>query len=146
MERERRLLMGDDRRALMRRWFEEIWNQGRYEVVDELFHQDAIAHGLREGEQPLHGPEELKAFQLAFRAGFPDIHIDIDDLVVEDEKVAVRFTARATHRGEFFGVPATGRRINVSGMCLVRVRDGQMIEAWNQYDLFGLLRQIGAIP
>jgi steroid delta-isomerase-like uncharacterized protein len=137
--------MGDDKRAFVRRWFEEIWNQGRYELVDELLHPNALAHGLREGGQPVRGPEELKMFQRAFRAGFPDIHIDIDDLVVEDEKVAARFTARATHRGDFFGVAATGREINVSGMCLVVIRDGRMVEAWNQYDLLGILRQIGAL-
>ena len=138
--------MGDENKDLIRRWFEEVWNQGQYKVVDEMLAPNAPSYGLGGGGEPVRGPEALKAFQQGFRAAFPDIHVEVEDILAEEDRVAARFSARATHTGDFLGIPPTGQTVIIPGMCIVRVRDGRIVESWNHYDLFGLLRQMGAKP
>src|SRR5262245_40499679 len=92
--------------ALVRRWFEQVWNNGRQEAIDELFVSDGVAHGLATDQ--LHGPEGFRTFYQQFMGAFPDIQISIDDIISSGDRVAVRFTIRATHHGDHLGVPATG--------------------------------------
>ena len=135
-----------DHETVVRRWFEEVWNQGREETVDELFAPDAIAHGLAEGGAEARGPEDFKIFSRGLRSAFPDIHIGIEDLIVHGDKVAARFVVEGTHGGDGIGVAPTQRRVSVEGMCIVRIGDGQIVEAWNYWDQLGLLRQLGTMP
>jgi steroid delta-isomerase-like uncharacterized protein len=136
--------MPADIKALSRRWFEEVWNKARDAAIDELLAPDGIAHGLGEAGQALPGPAEFRKFYRQFRSGFPDASVVVDQVIAEGDTTAVRFTARATHSGDGLGVKATGRRITVSGMCMIRWKDGQIAEGWNEFDVAGLLRQIGA--
>jgi steroid delta-isomerase-like uncharacterized protein len=138
--------MAADNKALTRRWFEEVWNQSREQAIDELFAPDGVAHGLGEAGQDLPGPAEFRTFYRQFRSGFPDASVRVDQVIAEGDTTAVRFTARATHSGDGLGVKATGRPIIVTGMCMIRWRDGRIAEAWNEFDVAGLLRQIGAGP
>jgi len=93
--------------------------------------------------EPLQGPKGIIAMM---RSGFPDIQRTIEDMITENEKVAVRFIMRGTHQGEFFGVPATGKPIAVQAMNFYRLAGDQIIEEFGQPDLLGLLKQIGAVP
>ena len=96
--------------------------------------------------EPLQGPKGYLMIIAMMRGGFPDIQWTIEDMITENEKVAARFTMRGTHKGTFFGVPATGKPIVVQAMNFYRLAGDQIIEEHGQPDMFGLLTQIGALP
>jgi steroid delta-isomerase-like uncharacterized protein len=138
--------MSERNKAVVRRWFEEVWNRGSEAAIDELFPAHGVAHGLGDTEQDVHGASEFKPFVRSIRGGLPDTHIRVDDILAEGDRVAVRITLEGTHTGDGMGVPATGRRVRIQGIIIVRMVDGQIVEGWNSYDQLGLLRQIGALP
>jgi len=134
--------MAFDYKALTRRWFEEVWNKGRESVIDEMFRADGIAHGLAEDGHDLPGPSEFRKFYRQFRSGIPDIRITVDEVIAEGNTTALRFTAVGTHSGDGLGIKATNRRVRVSGMCMLRWKDGMIVEGWNEFDAAGLMRQL----
>jgi steroid delta-isomerase-like uncharacterized protein len=134
--------MAQDVKALTRRWFDEVWNQGRESVIDELLRPDAIAHGLADVGGPLPAPETFRRFYRQFRSGIPDIHITVDQVITEGDTAAARITCDGTHSGDGMGVPATGRKVHFTGLCMIRWKDGQIAEGWNEFDAAGLMRQI----
>jgi steroid delta-isomerase-like uncharacterized protein len=138
--------MSEENRALIRRWFEEVWNKGREEAIDEMFAEDGIAHGLaEEGVEPLRGPTGFKPFFRNFRAAFPDIVVVVDDTVTEGDKVAARCTVRGKHQADSLGFAATQRPMEITGITIVRIRDGKIVEAWNNFDFMSMFKQLGAL-
>ena len=133
-------------KILVRRWFQEVWNEGREKSIDELFAVDGVAHGLGDTETDVRGPAQLKPFVRNLRGALPDIQISIEDIAAEGDKVVVRLLVTGTHTGNGLGVPPTGRPVRIAGIVLVRVSGGQLVEGWNSWDQLGLLRQIGALP
>ena len=138
--------MSEQNKAVVRRWFEEVWNQGREAAIDEMFSAGAVAHGLGDSELDVRGPAEFKAFAANIRGSIPDTHIGVEDIISEGDRVAVRVILKGTHTGQGLGVPPTGRKVSIQGIIIVRIVDGQIVEGWNSYDQLGLLRQIGALP
>ena len=136
----------DRYRALARRWFEEVWNEGREETIDELIAPDAVIHGLAEGGQQLVGPHNFRRFYHQFKSGLPDVRVTVDDVLAAGDQTAVRVTCRATHTGPGLGVEATGRAVTCTGIIWVRWRDGRIVEAWNEFDSAGLTAQITGPP
>jgi steroid delta-isomerase-like uncharacterized protein len=138
--------MTDSSETLLHRWFEEVWNKGRADAIDEMFDCDGIAHGLRDdkGNEPC-GPAGFKPFFESFRAAFPDMKIVVEDTVVEGDKIAARCTVRGTHAGDGLGLAATNMPVEFTGICIVRVRDGKIIEAWNNFDFMSMFQQVGAL-
>jgi steroid delta-isomerase-like uncharacterized protein len=134
--------MSAENKALLRRWFDDVWNQGREATIDELLAPDAVVHGLG---RDMRGPEEFKVFYAAYRNAFPDIAVQIDDVIAEGDIVAARWSARGTHLGDGLGFPATNRAAEFSGMVFVRARNGRLLEGWNSFDQLGMLLQIGAV-
>jgi predicted ester cyclase len=134
--------MPHDIKALTRRWFEEVWNKGRESAIDELLRHDAIAHGLADVGGPLPAPETFRRFYRQFRSGIPDVHITVDQVIAEGDTTACRFTCVGTHGGDGMGVKATGRKVRFTGLCMIRWKDGQIAEGWNEFDAAGLMRQI----
>ena len=135
-----------DAKALVRRWFEEVWNKGRSEAIDEMFAEDGIAHGLAdETGAPLRGPQGFKSFFHKFRDAFPDIEVIVEDAIAEGDKVAARCRVRATHAGDSLGFAATQRPIEITGMTFARVRDGKIVEAWNNFDFMVMFQQLGTL-
>jgi steroid delta-isomerase-like uncharacterized protein len=130
----------------MRRWFDEVWNQGRTETVDELLSADGVGHGLGDSEKDTRGPAEFKAFVATLRSSMPDVRIQLNDIFSYDDRVAVRLTLEGTHTGPGLGVPPSGRAVRIQGIVITRIHNGQIVEGWNSYDQLGLLRQIGALP
>ena len=141
--------MAYDNKALTRRWFEEVWNKAREDAIDELLAPDVIAHGLADDGREQPGPEAFRRFYRQFRSGIHDVRITVDQVIEEGDTTAARFTAVGTHGGDGMGVKATGRPVRVTGMCMMRWRDGRIVEGWNEFDAAGLMRQIsgpGASP
>jgi steroid delta-isomerase-like uncharacterized protein len=131
--------------TVLRTWFEEVWNQGREETIDRLFARDGLAHGLP-GAAPLRGPEAFKPFFRNFRSAFPDIRIDVIRTVTEGDMGAIHLRVTGTHTGHTLGLPATGKPAEFSGMCIARIRDGQIVEAWNSFDFLTFYQQLGVVP
>lgn len=134
--------MSTANKALVRRWFEEVWNKGRVSAIDEMLASDATVHGL--GAE-LRGPAGFKPFHAAYRSAFPDVTIQIDDIVAEGDIVAVRWSGAATHRGDGLGFPATGKQVRFTGMVFVRIEGGKLVEGWNNFDQLGMLQQLGVV-
>jgi len=138
--------MSEENKALVRRWFEEVWNRGRAEAIDEMFAEEGVAHGLAdESGAPLRGPAHFRAFHQRFREAFPDIEVVVEDTVSEGDKVAARCTVRGRHRGDTLGFKATDSPVEFDGICIVRVSGGKIIEAWNNFDFMSMFRQLGAL-
>ena len=133
----------EENKVLLRRLFEEVWNQGNLATVDELLAADYVLH---DPAMLIRGPEGFKAYVSAFRVAFPDLHATIEDQIAQDDKVAMRFTVRATHKGEFQGLPPTGKQITLSGINIQRFVDGKIVENWVNLDALGLLQQLGVLP
>lgn len=137
--------MAEQNKALYRRWFEEVWNQGREAAIVELCSPNVVGYGLGEVEPVQRGHAGFKAFWRTMRGALSDLHMTIDDLIAEGDKVAGRITLEAVHTGGQLGVPPSGRKIRVAGVVVVRFERGQIVEAWNSWDQLGLLRQIGTL-
>ena len=134
-----------DNEALARRWFEEVWNKGRVEAIDEMFAEDGVAHGLSDAGASLRGPAGFRPFFHSFRGAFPDTEIVVEDVIAEGDKLAARCSVRARHQGDTLGFRATGRPIEITGMVFIRARDGKIAEAWNNFDFMTLFQQLGAV-
>lgn len=129
--------------AIIRRWFEEVWNKGIEKTIDELYAEDGIAYGLGEPGQIVRGPAGFKPFWRQFRQAFPDFRFAVKDAIEVGNTAAGRWTATCTHRGELFGVPASGKKLELTGMVFIRVEHGQIIESWNNWDQHVPMRELG---
>ena len=138
--------MSEQNKALLRRWFEEVWNKGRSEAIDEMFAADGIAHGLSDNEdQPLRGSNDFKPYHEVLRGAFPDIEVVVEDIITEGDLVAARCSVRGKHTGDHLGIAASNAPVQFSGMSIVRIKDGKIVEAWNNFDFLKMNKQIGAI-
>ena len=125
--------------------FTEFINTASEKLAAELISPNAIFH-IPGRSEPMRGPAGYLAVIGMMRGGFPDIQWKLEEMIAEGDQVAARFTMRGTHQGNFFGVPATGRKIEVKAMNFYRFSEGQIVEEHGQPDLLGLMQQIGAIP
>lgn len=137
--------MSEQNKAIVRRLMEEVASKGHYEALDELVDAGFVGHSSTP-ETETRGVEGYKQFLMMLRGAFPDLQISVEDQFAEGDTVVTRWTARATHQGEFFGVPPSGRPGTMSGINIDRVSNGKVIECWSNSDELGLLRQIGALP
>lgn len=119
-------------------------NEGDLDAYIGSYDEDVVLHGYPPGLAP--GIEGARQFYTGLATAFPDVEVEIGDLVAEGDKVTVRFTLRGTHQGEFAGVPATGNRVAVGGLTILRFADGKIAERWQALDELGLMQQLGAIP
>ncbi len=132
-----------EQRALVSEYIAWVWNQGDPTALEEL---TAPSFSYRLGDQPPRDRKAMREFLESTRTAFPDWRVDIADLVLGEELVAVRWVGTVTHQGPFYGIPPTGRRIRVSGINLYRIADGRVYEEWEQTDSLSMLRQLGVLP
>ena len=137
--------MVQENSILIRRWFEEVWNNGRMEAIDEMASPDAIGHGQAQHATDI-GLKEFKPFVQALRSAFPDMKVTIDYVIEQDDKVVARWTSTMTHQGEFLGIAPTGKKATITGTTTQRISGGKIVEGWDNWDQLGLLVQIGAVP
>jgi steroid delta-isomerase-like uncharacterized protein len=130
-------------RELVTRYFHDLWNRGDERLIDELLHPDYVNHSP--GSPTMRTDREGVRWVLrALRTAFPDLHYEIEDMVVGDDAVAVRTTMSGTHHGDFFGLAPTGRAFRVSQINLERFRDGRIIAHHRVTDMAELMKQLGA--
>lgn len=131
----------EQNKEAVRQFFARIWNAGDEAAINLFLAEDTAGNDPDFGM----GREGFRAQWKNWRAAFPDIHFAIEELVAEGDAVVSRWTLTGTHQGEFMGIPATGKRISVSGMSLDHLKDGVLVSGFDGWDALGLRRQLGAI-
>jgi steroid delta-isomerase-like uncharacterized protein len=128
--------------AIARRFFDEVFSEGKLNLVDELFATDYVGHPSGY-EEATRGPEGVKEYVGGLRGAASDLTLTIEDQVAEGDKVVTRWTAQGTHDGELMGIAPTGRKAAVTGITIQRLLDGRVVEGWTSWDLMGMLQQLG---
>lgn len=136
--------MNDPKRTVIARYFDELFNQGKVELVDELLHPEYVNHSPGSPDLP-RGRDGVKLVVAALRSAFPDLRYTVEDLVVGDDAVAVRVTMTGTHRGDLFGIPPTGRTVHAATMQIERFREGRIVAHHRITDDLTMMRQLGVI-
>ena len=132
----------EENKALVRRYYQEVLTGRDRDLLARLLDSAFVSH-VSGG--PAAGAGAYTAAVAATHAAFPDLVVTVHDQVAEADKVVTRWSATGTHAGGFVGVPATGRQVTVTGIHIHRVRRGRLIEHWEELDLLGMLRQLGAL-
>lgn len=117
---------------------------GELDVLDEVFAADVVDHDPAPDQGP--GPQGFKDFFSALRTAFPDLEVEVEKLVADDDHVAIAYTLSGTHEGDFNGVDPTGKKVTARGMQIGRFEDGKIVERWGSTDELGILQQLGAAP
>jgi steroid delta-isomerase-like uncharacterized protein len=137
--------MSEENKALSRRWAEELFSQGNLDLAGEIFAPDHVNH---DPNVPMEasGPEGMKRLFGMYKSAFPDGRLTIEDQIAEGDKVVSRWSASGTHQGEMMGIAPSDNRVEMKGITIDRFAEGKIAESWNNYDLLGLMQQIGALP
>ena len=135
-----------DNKALIRRMTEALNNGTWREAFDALCTPTFVGHDPTAPADVV-GPQALKDYAYdPWFAAFPDAQATIEDLIAEGDKVVTRSTLRGTHRGEFMGIAPTGKHVTFTGIAIFRIEEGKIAEGWNNFDVLGLMQQLGVIP
>jgi steroid delta-isomerase-like uncharacterized protein len=122
-------MSAEENQALVRRWYEEVWNAGRADLIDELVAEDFVLHHTSLPGRPV-PREAYKQLLPLFRTAFPDFRITVEDMLAHGDRVAVRLRQTGTHRGEFRGIPPSGKRVDTTALAILRFAGGRIAEAW----------------
>jgi len=137
--------MSEQNKTIVRRLFDELWNQGNLPVADELIaptytHHDASTPDLGRG------PESEKKRVTLYRTAFSDLRLTVEDMIAEGETVVARWSCRGAHKGDLNGIAPTGKQFVISGVSIVRFAGGKMVEGWINWDALGLMQQLSVVP
>lgn len=135
----------EDAKAVIRRWNDEGWSQGNYDLAHEIIAPVMTVHGAG-GQSVGMGPEGLIDLIKTWRTAFPDGKMTVDDIIVEGDLVGIRNTWHGTQTESFYGIPPSGKEVHVTSVGLDRVKDGQVVEGWGELDMVGMMQQVGAMP
>ena len=133
-----------DNKAIVRRYYDEVLNQRKVDVLDELAVEDYIEHDPFPGQG--NGRADLKARARGLLSAFNPLRFDIDDVIADEDRVVVRWTNHATQSGDFMGIPATGAAFSIAGVDIHVLRDGRLAEHWHVVDMLSMLQQLGLSP
>jgi len=136
--------MSEENKAISKKVYEEVWVKGNLDVVDELFADDYVNHN-----QPPNlprGKEGFKRMSRMYQSAFPNMKMVVEDLLADGDRVITRWVSTGKHAGEFNGIPATGKDVRVTGISIDRIAEGKVAESWGEFDLAGLLMQLGVAP
>jgi steroid delta-isomerase-like uncharacterized protein len=137
--------MSMENRAIVCRLYEEVWNKRRVELLDDLL---SPSHALHDNNTPGSsiGPEHYKRTVTRFLTGFPDLRFSIEDVVAEEEKLAVYWNFSGTHKGKYMGVSATNTKVSVDGITIHHIVNGKIMDSYVNWDALGMMQQLGAFP
>lgn len=136
-------MQAEHAKDIARSYFQKIWNERHIERAGEVVAEDVVAH---EPRSAVHGLEGVRRVYDRLTAAFPDLHVDVRDIVAEGDKVAVWWTLRGSHRGRVLDFEPTGMRVTYSGVTLMRLARGRIAELWTFHDELGLLLQLANMP
>jgi steroid delta-isomerase-like uncharacterized protein len=133
--------MSEKMKAIARRFLQEVVSEGRLDVISELLAEDFVEHETMPGAPE--GREAVTWFVTTFRSAVPDLRVEVDDLIVEGDKLVARSTWSGTQEGELFGMPATGKRFAMNVIDIVRFDGDRAVEHWGVSDVAGMMQQLG---
>ena len=132
--------MSTEQNKAIQRRFQDIWNQGDFSIIKEIWDKDFINHNVK-----AKGLEAIRQYITAYRNAFPDVKFKINDQIAERDKVVMHFTITGTHNGNFQGIAPTGKSIKITGIAIHRIINGKIVEIWSNWDTLGLMQQLGAV-
>ncbi|WP_455283741.1 ester cyclase [[Eubacterium] cellulosolvens] len=136
--------MSEENKELERRMYEEIYNKKNLGAVDQFYATDWVCHPWPPGMPP--GLDGMKQRMKHDYLALPDMQVKLEDMLAEGDKIACRWTATATHKGEFMGMPPTNKQVTITGVHIDRIAGGKIAETWNYSDMMGLMQQLGMKP
>lgn len=138
--------MANKYKTLVHEWFGEVWNKRDAGAIDRLLGARTLVHGITDASGgPVRGPAGFKAFHRQFLDAFPNIMVKVLDTVCEGDKIVARCVVTGKHAGGGLGFPATQKDVEFTGMCLARIKQGKIVEAWNSFDFLTLHQQMGTV-
>ena len=135
-------MSAEENKAIARRAYDAI-NRIDLDALEEMVDSDITDHDPAPGQGP--GLEGVKQYFSALHAAFPDVHMDVEDMIAEGEKVVARVSVSGTHQGEFLGIEPTGNRVTIKGIDILRITDGRVVEHWGNFDDLSMLQQLGVV-
>jgi steroid delta-isomerase-like uncharacterized protein len=139
----------ENNKQLIIRFVEELWNQRKLEIADDLFDKDCQTFQLRSGAPATstpRGPEIIKSHLAEWLAAFPDLTFTVEQMIAEGDRVSTLLTMDGTHTGEWLGIPPNGKRINIRMMTIHRITNGKIVEDWVIVESLGFFQQLGILP
>ena len=138
-------MTAEENKALARRELEEIFDaRGNLDAAEEIYAPNYISHQPA-GDEDIHGVQAMKQFATGMREAFPDLEITIEEQIAEGDRVLTRFRTRGSHQGELWGIPPTGKEVQITNMSLCRIEGGRMVEEWPAPDRLGMMQQLGVV-
>ena len=134
----------EENKAVVRRFYEEVVNQKKRAVLDEVFDLNLVDHFAPPGTPG--GLEGARQTLGMFLSAFPDLHFTVEDLIAEGDEVVARVTMSGTQQGAFMGIPPTGKHVTITGIDINRFVGGKSVEHWVEMDTLGMMQQLGVIP
>ncbi len=134
----------EQNKGLARRSIEDVWGKGSLDAIDELYATDFVWHWALPGMAP--DREGYKQCVTMNFAAFADVQCTLEDMVGEGDKVVGRWTWRATHKGEYMGIAPTGKQVTLTGINIMRIVGGKVVEEWGEMDNLGMMQQLGVVP
>jgi steroid delta-isomerase-like uncharacterized protein len=137
--------LAEANKALARRFYEQGWNQSNMAIFDELLAPNHVLHdpGFPEA---IRGLEGFKQYYASYGSAFPGNQLTVEDYIAEGDTVVSRWTGRGTHKGDLMGIAPTGKQVTVTGISIQRIANGKIVEEWSNYDMLGMLQQLGVAP
>ena len=135
-------MSSEQNEAVAHRWHLEVVQEGKTELADQVMTPDVIIHG---NGQKFQGVDVAKQIATAYKTAFPDIRITHHEVIASDDRVAILWTADATHEGDYQGVPASGQRIHFEGIDFFHLQNGKIAEVWIEFDNLGMMQQLGLV-
>lgn len=136
----------EENKALMRRFYEEVFNQRNLAAIDDFIAPNFVNHSATQLGMTGGDLDHVKQFLTMILQTFPDLRYTVEDVIAEGDKIAARLTISGTQQGAFMGIPATGKHAVVSDIEIFRIAGGKALECWVQVDFLGLLQQLGVVP
>lgn len=139
----------EENKAIVERFYEELWNQRRLDVADEIIAPDCLTHQLRSGAEVSgvpRGPEAVKHHIEEWLGGFPDLRFDVEQIIAESNQVVSRSRLHATHTGTWLGLAPTGKQISIRMIVIQQIINGKIAADWVLVESLGLLQQLGLVP
>ncbi len=134
--------MFEENKAIVRQAYDAI-NRNDLDALDEMVASDITDHDPAPGQGP--GLEGVKDYFSSLHAAFPDVQMDVEDMIAEGDKVVARVSVSGTHQGEFMGIAPTGNRVTITGIDILRLTDGKVVEHWGKFDDLGMMQQLGVM-
>jgi steroid delta-isomerase-like uncharacterized protein len=138
-------MSAEQNKTLIHNFVEEVWNKGNFDATETFWAVDLIDHSPAIPNQPA-GVAGARQVFVSFKTAFPDLQFTIEDIVIEGDKVAWRWTSTGTNIGSMMGLPPTGKKATITGIEIYRIADGKIVERWGNFDQLGMLQQLGVIP